>query len=129
LLYCYHPGTYILTAVINFRKSIIIRGEGRSRTYLKFPKSLSDLYGNTWTEGKWKGTSQYSHGSGFINIGGWDPTARDFSKLSDITAVRLLEKIYNSKPAMPCSVMQNLRLKSGMLKKKEPSYLFAGSLL
>jgi hypothetical protein len=34
------------------------------------------------------GTSQYSHGTGFINIGGWDPTGRDFTKLNWIKAVR-----------------------------------------
>eukprot|EP00879_Flechtneria_rotunda_P032519 GHRR01035736.1.p1 GENE.GHRR01035736.1~~GHRR01035736.1.p1 ORF type:complete len:835 (+),score=148.35 GHRR01035736.1:180-2684(+) len=82
----YFPaGVYILTSVINIRKPIILRGEGRSKTVLRFPKSLTDLYGNSWVEGKWIGTSQYSHGTGFINIGGWDPTGRDFTKITWIT--------------------------------------------
>lgn len=81
------PGTYILTSVINWRKPIIIRGEGRSRTILRWPKSLTDLYGNTWVEGKWVGTSQYSHGTGLMNIGGWDPSGRDFSFIVNVTRV------------------------------------------
>ncbi|WIA28982.1 hypothetical protein OEZ86_011499 [Tetradesmus obliquus] len=79
-------GTYILTAVINIRKQIVIRGDGQDKTILRFPKSLTDLYGNTYVEGSWVGTSQYSHGTGFINIGGWDPTGRDFTKLTWVTA-------------------------------------------
>jgi hypothetical protein len=73
--------------VINWRKPIIIRGEGRGRTILRWPKSLTDLYGNTWVEGKWVGTSQYSHGTGLMNIGGWDPSGRDFSFIVNITRV------------------------------------------
>jgi hypothetical protein len=80
-------GTYILTSVINIRKQIVIRGDGPDKTILRFPKSLTDLYGNTYVEGRWVGTSQYSHGTGFINIGGWDPTGRDFTKLTWIRAV------------------------------------------
>jgi hypothetical protein len=80
-------GTYILTAVINIRKQIVIRGDGQAKTILRFPKSLTDLYGNTYVEGSWVGTSQYSHGTGFINIGGWDPTGRDFTKLTWVRAV------------------------------------------
>ena len=37
-------GTYILTAVINWRKPIVLRGEGKDKTRLKFPKSLTDLW-------------------------------------------------------------------------------------
>lgn len=80
-------GTYILTAVINIRKQIVIRGDGQDKTILRFPKSLTDLYGNTYVEGSWVGTSQYSHGTGFINVGGWDPTGRDFTKLTWVRAV------------------------------------------
>ncbi|KIZ02518.1 cellulosome enzyme, dockerin type I [Monoraphidium neglectum] len=79
-------GTYIMTAILNWRKPIVLRGEGRDLTKIKFPKSMTELYGNTWVEGKWVGTSQYSHGTGFMNIGGWDPTGRDFSKLSWVSA-------------------------------------------
>ncbi|GBF90605.1 hypothetical protein Rsub_03177 [Raphidocelis subcapitata] len=75
-------GTYVIQSVINWRKPIVLRGEGKDKTFLKFPKSLTDLYNNTWVEGKWVGTSQYSHGTGFINIGGWDPTGRSFSKIT-----------------------------------------------
>ncbi|KAF8072832.1 hypothetical protein HT031_000492 [Scenedesmus sp. PABB004] len=81
-------GVYVLTSVINIRKPLVLRGEGRDRTVLRFPKSLTDLYGNTWTEGSWKGVSQYSHGTGLINMGGWDPTGRDFTRLTAVTAVR-----------------------------------------
>ena len=62
----------------------MLRGEGIGRSVLSFPKSLTDLYGNTWVEGKWKGTSQYSHGTGFINIGGWDPNGRDYTRLTSV---------------------------------------------
>ena len=77
-----NKGTYVLTSVINFRKAIVLRGEGLGVTTLSFPKSLTDLYNNTWVEGKWKGTSQYSHGTGFINIGGWDPNGREYTRLT-----------------------------------------------
>lgn len=80
-------GIYILTSVINIRKAIVLRGDGAGKTILRFPQSLTGLYGNTWMEGGWVGTSQYSHGTGFINIGGWDPTGRDFTKLTWIKAV------------------------------------------
>lgn len=49
---------------------------------------LLPRYGNTWIEGKWVGTSQYSHGTGFINFGGWDPSGRDFTLITNITRVR-----------------------------------------
>lgn len=40
-------GVYILTSVINIRKSIVLRGDGQGQTILRFPKSMTDLYGNT----------------------------------------------------------------------------------
>lgn len=75
-------GTYILTSVFNIRKPIVLRGAGKGQTFLRFPKSLTDLFGNTYVEGNNRGTSQYSHGTGFINFGGWDPTGRTFTKLT-----------------------------------------------
>lgn len=36
-------GTYIITDIINWRKPIVLRGEGRDRTFIKFPKSMTDL--------------------------------------------------------------------------------------
>jgi hypothetical protein len=36
-------GTYVITSVINWRKPIILRGEGKDKTRLRFPKSLTDL--------------------------------------------------------------------------------------
>ncbi len=38
------PGTYILKSVINIRKPIVLRGDGRGKTILKFPKSLTGAY-------------------------------------------------------------------------------------
>lgn len=87
-------GTYALHSVINWRKPIVIRGDGRGKTILKFPKSLTELYGNTWVEGKWVGTSQYSHGTGFMNIGGWDPTGRDFTKITTVTRVGATQGVH-----------------------------------
>ncbi|KIY99225.1 hypothetical protein MNEG_8737, partial [Monoraphidium neglectum] len=78
-------GTYVITAVLAWRKPIVLRGAGAGRTVLRFPKSLTDLYGNTWQEGSWPGTSQYSHGTGFININGWDPTGRSFTRITRVT--------------------------------------------
>lgn len=43
-------GVYILTSVINIRKSILIRGDGQGETILRFPKSMTELYGNTVSE-------------------------------------------------------------------------------
>ncbi|KAI8466265.1 MAG: hypothetical protein J3K34DRAFT_460951 [Monoraphidium minutum] len=77
-------GTYIITSVLNWRKPIVMRGEGRDATRIRFPKSMTDLYGNTWVEGRNVGTSQYSHGTGFLNIGGWDPTGRDFTRITPV---------------------------------------------
>jgi hypothetical protein len=36
-------GRYRLTSVFNIRKHILIKGDGRLRTTLFFPKSLTDL--------------------------------------------------------------------------------------
>lgn len=36
-------GTYVIKGVLNWRKPIVLRGEGRNRTRLLFPKSLTDL--------------------------------------------------------------------------------------
>ena len=57
---------------------------------------LAELFGNTWMEGRWVGTSQYSHGTGFINFGGWDPTGRVFTRIGAITKVRGLALLSGS---------------------------------
>ena len=49
-------------------KRIFFQGEGPSKTRLYFPKSLQDIYGNTYTGG----VSQYAFGPGFINFNGGD---------------------------------------------------------
>lgn len=49
-----------------------------------------------WSEGSWSGTSQYSHGTGFINIGGWDPTGRDFTRITRVTMVRRQHTVVHS---------------------------------
>jgi Pectate lyase superfamily protein len=77
-------GRYLLTAVINIRKNVTLRGAGRGSTVLYFPHSLSEIYGSAWLEG---GVSAYSHGTGFINVGGWDPTGRNFTLVARVTQV------------------------------------------
>lgn len=43
-------GTYKLTRRLDIRKALLLRGEGRDLTTLYFPQSLTDVYGNTWSE-------------------------------------------------------------------------------
>ena len=33
------------------------------------------------------GTSQYSHGTGLLNVGGWDPNGRDWTKITWVKEV------------------------------------------
>jgi hypothetical protein len=37
-------GSYVIKAVLNWRKPIVLRGEGKDKTRLLFPKSLTDLW-------------------------------------------------------------------------------------
>jgi hypothetical protein len=37
------PGTYVITDIIEWRKPLVLRGEGRDKTRLRFPKSMTDL--------------------------------------------------------------------------------------
>lgn len=46
---------YRITKTLDTRKSIVLRGAGKDLTTLFFPKSLTEVYGNTWSEvrGEW----------------------------------------------------------------------------
>ena len=37
------PGTNVIKGVVSWRKPLVLRGEGRDKTRLLFPKSLTDL--------------------------------------------------------------------------------------
>jgi hypothetical protein len=37
------PGTYVITDILEWRKPLVLRGEGRDKTRLRFPKSMTDL--------------------------------------------------------------------------------------
>jgi hypothetical protein len=43
-------GTFKLTRRFNIRKAVLLKGEGRDATTLLFPQSLTELYGNIWSE-------------------------------------------------------------------------------
>jgi hypothetical protein len=43
-------GVYRITKVIHMRKSIVLRGAGKNLTTIYIPVSLTDVYGNTWSE-------------------------------------------------------------------------------
>jgi len=43
-------GVYRITKTLDTRKSLVFRGAGKTLTTLYFPFSLTEVYGNTWTE-------------------------------------------------------------------------------
>jgi hypothetical protein len=43
-------GVYRITKTLDTRKSVVLRGAGKGLTTLYFPFSLTDVYGNTWSE-------------------------------------------------------------------------------
>lgn len=49
-------GVYRIRQVLNIRKSVVLRGAGRDLTTIYIPVSLTDVYGNTWSE-----VRSYSH--------------------------------------------------------------------
>eukprot|EP00882_Tetradesmus_deserticola_P030605 GHRQ01034448.1.p2 GENE.GHRQ01034448.1~~GHRQ01034448.1.p2 ORF type:complete len:105 (+),score=43.66 GHRQ01034448.1:92-406(+) len=53
---------------LDIDKRVFFQGEGAGQTVLSFPKSLTEIYGNTYTGG----VSQYAFGPGFINFNGAD---------------------------------------------------------
>ncbi|KAI8464294.1 MAG: pectin lyase fold/virulence factor [Monoraphidium minutum] len=71
------PGKYVITRKIDIRKGIVLRGAGRDKTTLYFPKSLAEVYGN------WGG---WGHGTCFINFWGWNPVRDDQTRLATVTA-------------------------------------------
>ena len=77
-------GVYRITRVLNTRKAVVLRGAGRDATTLYLPYSLTDVYGNTYSKEGTPGTSDYSHGTGFINWWGYDPIARDRTWLATV---------------------------------------------
>jgi polygalacturonase len=56
------PGKYVITKQLDIRKAVVLRGAGKYKTTLYFPKSLADVYGR---HGGW------GHGTCFINFWGW----------------------------------------------------------
>ncbi|GBF97581.1 hypothetical protein Rsub_10717 [Raphidocelis subcapitata] len=62
-------GIYVISDALEWRKPIVLRGDGPGETALFFTRSWTDLRGNTWQGGR----SDYAHGIGLINIKGWDP--------------------------------------------------------
>lgn len=43
-------GVYRITKTLDTRKNIVFRGAGKALTTLYFPLSLTQVYGNTWSE-------------------------------------------------------------------------------
>jgi hypothetical protein len=43
-------GVYRITKALNTRKNIVLRGAGKNLTTIYIPVSLTDVYGNTWSE-------------------------------------------------------------------------------
>jgi hypothetical protein len=43
-------GVYRITKTLDTRKNIVLRGAGKTLTMLYFPLSLTQVYGNTWSE-------------------------------------------------------------------------------
>lgn len=43
-------GVYRITKTLDTRKNIVLSGAGKSLTTLYFPLSLTQVYGNTWSE-------------------------------------------------------------------------------
>lgn len=66
---------------LDIDKRIFFQGEGSSKTRLYFPKSLQEIYGNSYTGG----VSQYAFGPGFINFNGGDYITSD-TLLATVTA-------------------------------------------
>jgi len=68
-------GVYRITRAltnVDARRPLVLRGAGPRKTVLYFPRSLSEVYGNNYREGGVVGTSDHSHGTGFLNLFGWD---------------------------------------------------------
>lgn len=48
-------GVYRITKTLDTRKGVVLRGAGKTLTTLFFPFSLTQVYGNTWSEvGGWR---------------------------------------------------------------------------
>ncbi len=64
-------GTYVISQKLQItRGDLVLRGEGPAKTILYFPKSLTDLFGNTPNAAH---QSQWSFGPGLITFAGTDP--------------------------------------------------------
>jgi len=76
-------GTYVIPRRIDInRGNFILRGAGPKETILYFPKSLTDLFGNTFNGA---GQSQWSFRPGLINVTGTDPITAE-TRLASVTA-------------------------------------------
>jgi hypothetical protein len=73
-------GRYVLTKVLKIEKSrLVLRGAGRERTVLFFPKSLTEVVGEGKTHAPGK---SWSWSGGFISFEGWD----EGEKITPVTA-------------------------------------------
>lgn len=64
-------GIYRLTKPVKFSRSgLVLQGEGPELTVLDFPRSMSDVLGDSSAG---KGASQWSFGPGFLQLRGHDP--------------------------------------------------------
>jgi hypothetical protein len=78
---------YRLSGIIDINTSVLLRGAGKDATTLYFNCSLTDLKGNTYSEGgAGSGVSDYSHGTGLINFWGWDPIKADRTFMTRVAA-------------------------------------------
>lgn len=100
-------GTYVITDRLDFAKSLVIRGAGVDQTILYFPKSMTDLSGNTWPSG----VSQWTNGPFFITYRG-DSKVYPATKLASVlaNAAKGDTVLKISSPVTPIQVGQWVRI-------------------
>ena len=81
------PGVYRLSGIIDVNASVVLRGAGKDSTTLYFNHSLTDIKGNTYSEGyAGSGVSDYSHGTGLLNFWASDPIKVGVTFMTNVTA-------------------------------------------
>ena len=80
------PTTPRLKRKIDMRRArVVVRGAGVNKTVIYIPVSLSDVYGNAYSEGSpGSGVSDYAHSTGFLNFWGYDPMT-PWNALTNVT--------------------------------------------
>lgn len=67
------PGRYVITDIIEIQKpNLVLRGAGRDKTTLYFPKTLTDVRPNWGETTSGRPTSNYSWSGGFVWVMGGD---------------------------------------------------------